>query len=200
MAVRGQLDSVRQPAFNVPKELRCTPGVLRSYHPRNYRLALRFNRGERPNISAAASSHFLGSDALLLTANKRPDFVNLDALRGNVADNAALILGASGPDADQKAKDSTFRYTRHAGGRPNGAAFDQGRDDRDFLFVADYVCHNQSTRQRFRIVNRKVSLGPCLLIFFGLRPSRLCGLLRTAFAFRVRHGLQTPLTADLPAL
>ena len=197
VAVRGQLDSVRQPALNIPEKLRRTPGIPRPYHPRNNQLTLRFNRRERPNVSTVPNRHFLSGDVPLFTANKRPNFVNLDTLCSNVADNAVLILSAGRADTHQKTKHSTFRYARHAGSRANGAAFHQRREYRDLLVVADYVCHNQTIRQRFRIVNKKVAVGTVLLLFFSLRPSRFRGLLCTTFSLGVRHGFEAALPADL---
>src|ERR1035438_2153933 len=144
MAIRGQLDSIRQTAFNVLKERRRTPGIPPSNHPRNYELGLRFNRGERPNVSARPCFRLGSGDILLLAPNKRPYFIDLNALGGNVADNAVLVFSTGRANTHQEPKDSAFGDSRHANGGPNGATFDKRRDDRYFLRRADYVCHNRS--------------------------------------------------------
>ena len=80
VAIRGQLDSIRQAAFNVLKECGRTPGIPPSDHPRNHELGLRFNRSERPNVSASPSFRLGSGDVLFLAPDKRPDFINLNAL------------------------------------------------------------------------------------------------------------------------
>ena len=90
VAVRGQLDSVRQPALNVQKKLRRTPGVPPSCHPGDNQFALRFNRRERPNVTADTGFHFGFCDVLLLATDKRPDLINLNPLRRDVADRAPV--------------------------------------------------------------------------------------------------------------
>jgi hypothetical protein len=49
-AVRGQLHSIRQPACNVLKELRRTPGIPPSYQPRNDQFGLCLD-GRKPDSS-----------------------------------------------------------------------------------------------------------------------------------------------------
>ena len=71
VAIRGQLDSIRQAAFHVPKELCRTPGVPPSNKPTDNQLGLRFNRGERPNVPADSGFHFLGRNVLFLAATLR---------------------------------------------------------------------------------------------------------------------------------
>ena len=51
VAVRGQLDSIRQPASYILKEVRCTPRVPLAYSPTDNQLRLRVNRGEGPNVT-----------------------------------------------------------------------------------------------------------------------------------------------------
>ena len=198
--VRGQLDSIRQTAFNVLKERSRTPGIPSSYHPRNHELGLSFNRGKCPNVSASPRFHLFGGDVLFFAADKRPDLIDLNAFRGNVADNAVLVISTSRADADQEPKDSAFRHARQSDGGANRAAFNKRRYHRRFLFRADYVCHNQSIRQRFRIVKRKTKTDRFLCRVFHFCPSRFSGFSGTSFALFVGHGLKATLPADLPAL
>ena len=93
--IRSQLHPIRQTALNVPKELRRTPGVPPTCHPRQDKLALSFNRGERPNIATDPSFHLGDGHVLLFAPDKRPDLIDLDPLGRHVADHAVMVLGAS---------------------------------------------------------------------------------------------------------
>src|ERR1022692_622024 len=196
VAVSGQLDSIRQPACNVPKELRRTPGVPPSCQPRQDKLALSFNCGERPNVATDTGFHLGLCDVLLLAPDKRPDLINLDPLSRNVADHAVMVFGASRANGHQEPKDSALRYASKANGRANRTAFDQRRKDRDFLVHADYVCHNSSIRQRFRIVKRQTKKDRKLCGFLGVRPARLSSLPGAPTALFVGHGFKAALPAD----
>lgn len=200
VAVRGQLDSIRQAALNILKKLRRTPGVPPSDHPGHYQFGLSFDCGERPNVTAGAGFQFGSGDVLLFASDKRPDFINLNTLCGNVADNTVLVVSTGRADANQETKDSAFRDSSHADGGANRAAFHQRRDDRDLLCRADYVCHNQSIRQRFRIVKRKAEKYRILSRFLYFCPPRLGGFSRASFALFIGHSLKAALTADLAAL
>jgi hypothetical protein len=200
MAVRGQLDSVRQSAFNIPKKLRCTPGIPQSNHPGNNQFGLCFNRGERPNVAANPSVHLLCGHVLLLAANEAPNLIDLNPLSGNVTDNAVLVFGAGVTDANQQAKNRSFRYARHTGCRASRASLDQRRDNRYFLRHAHYVCHGSRIRKRFRIVNRKVMNGPVSDRCVNFRPSHFGGLPGAPRTLFIGHGFEPTLTPDLAAL
>jgi hypothetical protein len=202
VAVRGQLDSVRQTAFNVPKKLRRTPGVPPSCHPGDYELALGLNGRERPNVATDAGFHFGFRDVLLLATDKRPDLIDLNPLRRDVADHAVMVmvLGAGRANSHQQAKDSALRYAGKANRRANRTAFDQRRYHRDPLFHADYVCHNPSIRQRFSIVKRTAKIDRVSGGFLYFGPSRLSGLPSATAALFVGHGFKAALAADAAAL
>ena len=196
VSVRGQLDSIRQPACNVPKELRRTPGVPPSCQPRQDKLALGLNGRERPNVATDTGFHLGLCDVLLLAPDKRPDLIDLDPLGRNVADHAVMVFDASGPNSHQEPKDSALGYAGKANRGANRTAFDQRRKHRDFLVHADYVCHDSSIRQRFRIVKRKAKIDRRLCGFLGVRPSRLCRFPGATAALFVGHGFQAALPAD----
>src|ERR1039457_2025426 len=200
VAVRGQLNPIRQAAFHVPKKLRRTPGIPPSYQPGNHQLGLRLNCGERPYIPTDSGFHFLGCDVLFLAADERPNLIDLNTLGGNVADNAVLVLGTRIANADQQTENSAFRHTSHANGGTNGAAFDQRRDHRDLLFRADYVCHDPSIRQRFRIVKRKAIKDRSLSGFLHFSPPRFSGFSSASAALLIGHGFQAAFSANLAAL
>src|ERR1022692_5339980 len=122
VAVRGQLHAVRQPACNVLKELRRTPGVPPSCQPRQDKLALGFNCGERPNVATDPGFHLGESDVLLLAPDKRPDLIDLNPLGRNVTDHAVMVFGASGYNGHQEPKDSALRYAGKANRGANRTA------------------------------------------------------------------------------
>jgi hypothetical protein len=142
VAIRGQLNSVRQTACYIPKKLRRTPSVPPSCHPRQYEFASGLNRRERPHIATDTSFHLGDGNVLLLARNKRPYLIDLRPLGRNVTDHAVMILGTSLP-AHQQAKDSAFRYAGKANCRAHQTSFDERRMHRNFLFRTDYVRHNQ---------------------------------------------------------
>jgi hypothetical protein len=201
VAVRGQLDSIRQTSCNVLKEIRRTPRVPPAYGPANYKLRIRINRSEGPNVAniAHALPH-LCRGVLLFGIAEAPNLVDLNTLRFNVANGRVLILLASFPDLHQGTQHRALRRTRHASRRANRAAFYQRCDDRRLLCDAEYVCHGSTIRQRFSIVNRKVTTGADLLLFFGLRPTCFRGLPSASRALFVRHRLKPTLAANLAAL
>jgi hypothetical protein len=200
MAVRGQLDAIRQTRRNVLKELCRTPGIPPANHPTDNELGLSLNRRERPNISADPLLHLFRRDLPLLATHKTPDLIDLNALRGNVADNGVLVLRASLAETHQQTKDSALRYAGHADGRTDGASFDQRRNDRYLLLRADYVCHNPIVRQRFRIVNRKTKKDAVLGGFLRFGPPRFRGLPSAPASLFVGHGFKPTLAADAPTL
>jgi hypothetical protein len=141
--IRRQLDSVRQPACNILKKIRRTPRVPPTYEPTNHQVGIGVNRRERPNITRVASafpnlrSHIFG-----LGIAETPNLIDLDALRGDIAKRAVLILSARRTDLFEQPENCALRHARHARGRTNRAAFDKGRNDRCFLRDAEYVCHD----------------------------------------------------------
>jgi len=78
VAVRRQLDSIRQAFLNVLNKLCRRPGVPPSNQPTNHQFALSFNGDERPNITTNASLGYFLRDVLLLRPNKTPDLIYLN--------------------------------------------------------------------------------------------------------------------------
>jgi hypothetical protein len=93
VAIRGQLDTIRQAARDILKEVRRTPGVPPSYQPANHEFGIGFDGYERPHVATDAGFQFLYRYLLLLAANETPYFIDLNALSRNVADIAVLIGG-----------------------------------------------------------------------------------------------------------
>jgi exodeoxyribonuclease III len=201
VAVRGQLNAVRQPGLNVLKEYRCKPRVSLPHQPADNEFRLGFNGSEGPNVSTdTVSLDFLLGYVFLFTADKRPDFINLHALRLDIANHAVVELSTGRADTHQQAEDSALRHTSHAGSGANGATFDQRRDDRDFLRHADYICHDFSIRYRFRIVNSKDQERRFSGGFLYFCPSSFSSFSGASFPLFVGHSFQSALAADLAAL
>src|ERR1035437_2497817 len=154
MAVRRQLNSIRQAALNILKELRCTPGVPPSNHPAYNELRLRFYGRERPDIPAMSLCQLSGGDVLFFASNETPNLVNLNTLCRNVADNSVLILSTGRADFHEQIEDGMSSNTRHALRRTDRATLNERRDDRNFLFHAQRV-HEPSILQRFSMSTRK---------------------------------------------
>ena len=140
------------------------------------------------------------SSILSLGVAERPNLIDLDALRRNIADRAVLILSTSRTDLAEQLQDRLLAHASHAACGANRAPFDQGRDDRRFLVDAEYVCHTLSIRQRFRIRKTKVMESAFLLCLFGFGPSRLGGFSGASSALFVCHGFEPTLAADASAL
>jgi len=199
MAVRGQLDSIRQSASYILKEVRCTARVPPAYSPTDNKLCVCVNRGEGPNVSAVAYAvpHLLRG-VLLLGITKIPNLINLYSLRRYVVNGDVQVVRARVADFRQQAEDSTLRYARHTRRGTDGTTFHKRRDDRRFLRHAEYVCHDLIMPDRLSIVKRKAQLGT---LFLGLFGPALLGCEGRYFtpAFR-RHGNQTHLSAFRSAL
>jgi len=175
VAVCGQLNPVSQTPLQVLKELRRRPGVPPSHEPRDYQLALSFDGDKRPNITAQPSLCHLWRDILLLGSDEAPILINLNAASMDVAHSGILEGRASRANISQQAEDSSLGYASHAASGPDGAAFYQGRNHRDFLVHAELV-HSSSIPERSGMSRGKLKKSQ---LFLGLlfAPSLLCGKL-----------------------
>ena len=176
MAVRGQLDAIPEPAGNILKEFQRTPGIPPSDEPSNHQLGIGINRRERPNVSAHALFNLLLGDVLFFAADETPDLIHLHALGGDIANHTVLVFDAGLANAGQQAKNSPFRHAGHADGDPDRASLNKRRNHRYLLRRADYICHDLTIRQRFRIRKRKVAEGSFLGAFLGFSPLCFSGL------------------------
>jgi hypothetical protein len=185
VAVRGQLHAIRKASLNIPKEIRCIPGVPPSSKPANCQLGIRIKSNKRPNIaSIAAILEMLRLYVLGLGSHEAPNLIDLDALRGDIAERGILIFGARGPNISEQPENRPLCHARHAGRGIDGATLDQRRDDRRFLVDAEYVCHelgipyrsgmSTGKRRKARLFTGFL-LAPSLL---GRKPSHLAPLVR----------------------
>ena len=80
--------------------------------------------GEGPDVATdPVILDRLFGDVLLLAANEAPDFIDLNALRLDVANGRIMELRTGRANALKQAKDGTLRYARHADCRADRAAF-----------------------------------------------------------------------------
>ncbi len=187
--------------MDILKEARRTPRVPPAYGPANNQFRIRVNRGEGPNVASVAYAlPHVRRRVLFLGVAERPDFIDLDALRWNVAKSDILILLARFADADKQAKDSALGDASETHCGAHRASLDQRRDDRNFPRRADYVRHDSTIRQRFRIVNGKVAKRAVLLPVLGLRPTCFGSFTGATSALLIGHGFKPALTADPAAL
>jgi hypothetical protein len=200
VAVRGQLDSIRNTLRNVPKEVRRKPGFSPPNKPANHQLGIRINRRECPYVSADALLGHLQRDVLLLGVAKTPDFIDLHALRFDVPQSGILVLSAGRPDFAQQLQDGLLAHASHAASGTDGATFDQGRNHCRFLRDAEYVCHEPIIRQRFRIRKWKVQPERFLRRFLSFCPTRFSGFSSAPASLFVGHSLKATFSPYLAAL
>ena len=156
VAVRGQLDSIRQPASYVLKKVRRTPRIPPTYHPTDNEFRVRVDRGEGPNVPSIANAlPHLRRGVLFLGVTERPNLIDLDALRRYVANRHVLVFLASLADLRQRSEYRALGNASHPRRGSDRATLNQCSDYRNLLFSAEYVRHDSIVRQRFRIVNRK---------------------------------------------
>jgi hypothetical protein len=201
MAVRCQLDSIRQSACYILKEVRRIPRVPRTYRPANHQLRIGVDRRVRPNISLISPIlEMLRLYVLRLGTHERPNLIDLDALSGNLANDGVMELITSRADLDKRSQHSTFGRASHTRRGSNGAAFYQRGNYRRLLCDAKNVSHKPIVRQRFRISNSKVTEGTFLLFVFNFSPACFSGLSSAPSALFVAHGFQPALATNPPAL
>ncbi len=97
-----------------------------------------------------AHPHVFGQ-VLILGVAEAPDFIQLQAATGQVAENGVLIFQALLADLREQLQDGVFRHAGQPNRRPDRAAFNQGRDNRDAFFSRENV-HVHIMRERSRIV------------------------------------------------
>ena len=105
VAVRGQLGSIRQATGNVLKELGSAPRIPPANKPANGELRLGLDGDEGPDIANDLPLGLLSGHVFLFAAHERPDFIDLDPLRRDVAEDGVLVLSASRPNFRQQPKD-----------------------------------------------------------------------------------------------
>src|SRR5947209_1960226 len=99
MAVTSKLNTIGKPRCEVVDECHGIFAVAPAHKPRWDQLGIGVDRGPRPYI-AIGEVPLGGRNVLLLAVNECPDFIDLNALAGEVAEHAILIpkSGPSGID------------------------------------------------------------------------------------------------------
>jgi hypothetical protein len=158
MAVCRKLNAIRQAPGDILKKLGRKPRVSPSNLPIDYELCLSVDGRKRPHVTANPFIGHFHRDILLLRADERPNFINLNTLSGDVADHHVVELKASRADFGQQPENGPFGNASHADGRADRTAFNQGRYYRYFLVHAQPI-HTLIIHDRFSIAKRKVELG-----------------------------------------
>lgn len=116
MAIRGQLDAIRQTRGNILKKLRCTPGVPPSAKPAQHQLAISVDCSKGPNVTSKAYTlPHLRRGVLVLGIAEAPDLIDLDALGRHVANNGVLKTGACGTNFLKEPDDSSLSHGQSCG-------------------------------------------------------------------------------------
>ncbi len=167
VAVRGQLNSIRQATGNVLKEFGSAPRIPPSNKPTDSELGMSFDSDEGPRI--ANRSPFgtsLSGDVLLLAANERPDLIDLNPLRRECCGGGVLVFGAGCANFSQEPKDGALGYARKPGSGADEQPSTRAEMTATLLLNAELVHAFKYTRT-FWHVKRK--MGARCNYFWGLR-------------------------------
>ena len=112
VAISRELDPIRDAFRHIAKEVCRAARVTQPDQPRQHKFRLCFNRDERPDVTHCATRRILSCHVLLFCADERPDFINLYALRGDVADRLVLIPCAGRSDLSEQAQNRPLGNAR----------------------------------------------------------------------------------------
>jgi hypothetical protein len=128
VAVRGQLDAMREPASDVLHKGPSIFKVAGANAVADRKLCVRIEGYPRPDVAPPLLG-VLDGDVALLRADERPNLVHLHLLTGKVAHGAVLVDAASLAQVDQQLDDGVLRHASHADGGADAVALDQAADD-----------------------------------------------------------------------
>src|SRR5262249_34983152 len=139
-----------------------------------------------------------------LAADKRPNLINLNTLRRNVADRGVLVIGARLADLRQQPENGSLGDAGHAGNGADGATLHQPRDHRNPLRHGQLV-HDSIIPYRFSMSIAKRGLSALFAGFsgdflFSFGPSRFGRIGRYLTTLLFCHRYQTALASDPAAL
>jgi len=163
VAIGGQLHAVAQAAGQILDERIGVTGIALADQPRRDQLGIGVNGRPRPHVALADLVAHLSRQVLFLAADKRPDFIALNAFARQVAKGLVLVLCARLANLFEQAEHGTLLSAGNAAGRTNRISFDQATDDLCAALTAQSV-HNVKITDRSSIVKgkvRKVDLGAC---------------------------------------
>jgi hypothetical protein len=129
-AIGRQLDAIRKTTSQVLDERTRRGGIPHPDHPRRNQLRVRVDSNPRPNVSAyPVPLNLLHRDVLLFAADKRPDFVSLNPLAGEITHSAVHEADAALAEFHQELRNGVLRNAGHADGRADRVPLDQASDD-----------------------------------------------------------------------
>jgi hypothetical protein len=91
VTIAGELDAVGKAARKIVHEAHCVLAVAPADQPRHDRLGVGIDSRPSPCVASAFRGGLGHLDVLLLRVGERPDFINLNALAGQIAKGFVLI-------------------------------------------------------------------------------------------------------------
>src|SRR5260221_516738 len=158
VAIAGKLYAGRQTIGKVLDELGCAASITLPYEPGNRQLAIGVQSYPSPHVASYALVRDLLRHVLLLAADECPDFIDLNALRLDVANSKVLVFGARRTNFFEQPKDCAFRNAGKPCRGADRATLYQRRYYRNFLFRSQLV-HTLSIPQRSGIARGKCDFG-----------------------------------------
>jgi hypothetical protein len=128
MTVRGQLNAIRKTFGQVIHEMLRVPCVSTANTPARNNLGIRTNRRPRPDITEPKLTALLFRNVLVLGVAERPNFVTLNSLALEVAENLVLEVAASRTDLGKQLYDGVLARARHSHGRSDSQPFTEALD------------------------------------------------------------------------
>ena len=140
VTVGGQLDTADNPGFDVLHDLRGAPGIALPQKPAHDQFGIGVDSYERPDIASVPTvRQHLRLDVLLFGVAERPNLINLDSLRCDVAKGLIHVGSTGGTEFHDQLGDGVLGSTSHPGSGSDAVAFNQGCNDLSSLLCAQPV-------------------------------------------------------------
>lgn len=120
VAVCSKLDAIGEPVGEVVHELRRVTGITPANEVGDDQLAIGVDGGPSPYVASFLRRRLRPRDVLCLGVAERPDFIALDALRRDVADQLIVKLDASLASVREQLRDGVDRHVADPADRPHG--------------------------------------------------------------------------------
>src|SRR5438093_5691232 len=129
MAVRCQLNPMRQAGREISNELNRIAVISFTDQPCRYKLCVRADRRPCPDIPKAELAPIFLWDILSLGIAEPPNFVALNSLTRQVPKFLILIPSTRLPKISEELEYGSLRCACHATSRPNRVSLNECRDD-----------------------------------------------------------------------
>jgi len=124
-SIARKLDAIRQARRQIQHEIARRGRIAIADHPRTNQFSVGVHRYPRPNVTSMAECGTHWSNVLLLRANERPNFVNLDAITRQVYKGLAHVVRTCRAELYKQLRNSVFGNSGHANPRTDRIAFHQ---------------------------------------------------------------------------